>query len=105
MQKEAQEQLRVRLKLVILEFADQLGVTKACQEFNAPRASFYRWKQKSEKAGCSGLYRAGSIAYRHPRKTSPEVVENILVLPSQENCPCLEKGDRTAGSGMGGGKL
>ena len=49
MHKEAKEELRVRLKLVVLEFADQLGVTKACREFNIPRASFYRWKQKYEK--------------------------------------------------------
>ena len=46
MHKEAQEELSVRLKRIVLEFADHLGVTKACQEFNVPRASFYRWKQK-----------------------------------------------------------
>jgi hypothetical protein len=46
MQKEAQEELRVRLKVVVLELVDHLGVSKACQEFNVPRASFYRWKQK-----------------------------------------------------------
>ena len=34
MHKEAEEELRVRLKLVVLELADQLGVTKACSEFN-----------------------------------------------------------------------
>ena len=44
MNKEAREELRVRLKLIVLEFADHLGVTKVCQEFNVPRASFYRWK-------------------------------------------------------------
>ena len=40
MHREAKEELRVRLKLIVLEFADQLGVTKACREFNIPRASF-----------------------------------------------------------------
>src|SRR5215216_8091931 len=80
MHKEAQEELRVRLKLVVLEFAEHLGVTKACREFNIPRSSYYRWKQKYEKAGQSGLYRERPIAYRHPRRTSPEVVEKILDL-------------------------
>jgi len=51
MHQEAWEELRVRLKLVVLELASHLGVTKACREFNIPRSSFYRWKQKYEKAG------------------------------------------------------
>src|SRR4030095_10915110 len=80
MHKEAEEELRVRLKLVVLELADHLGVTKACREFNVPRSSFYRWKQKYQKAGQSGLDRERPIAYRHPRKTAPEVVEKILEL-------------------------
>ena len=45
MHKEAEEELRVRLKLVVLEFATCSGVTKACQEFKVSCASFYRWKQ------------------------------------------------------------
>ena len=46
MHPEAEEELRVRLKLIVLEFAEHLGVTKACQEFEVPRSSYYRWKQK-----------------------------------------------------------
>ena len=42
MHKEAEEELRVRLKLVVLELTPHLGVTKACREFNVPRSSFYR---------------------------------------------------------------
>ena len=34
MHKEAREELRVRLKLVVLEFVNHLGVTKACREFD-----------------------------------------------------------------------
>jgi transposase len=89
MHKEAKEELRVRLKLVVLEFADQLGVTKACQEFSIPPASFYRWKQKYEKAGCSGLFRKRPVAYRHPHRTSPEVVEKILVLRTEHQMGAL----------------
>lgn len=31
MHKETRKELRVRFKLVVLELAEQLGVTKACQ--------------------------------------------------------------------------
>ena len=83
MHQEAREELMVRLKLVVLELASHLGVTKACGEFNVPRSSFYRWKQKYEREGQSGLYRERPIAYRHPRRTSPEVVEKILAIRTE----------------------
>jgi transposase InsO family protein len=89
MHKEAQEELRVRLKVVVLELAQDLGVTKACQEFDVPRASFYRWKQKYEKAGRSGLYRNQPVAYRHPCRTSPEVVEKILAIRTEDQMGAL----------------
>ena len=66
--------------MVVLELADQLGVTKACREFDVPRSSYYQWKEKYEKAGQSGLYRERPIAYHQPHKTSPEVAEKILEL-------------------------
>ena len=40
MQKEVQEELRVRLKLAVIEYADEFGVTESCREFKVPRASF-----------------------------------------------------------------
>jgi transposase len=51
MRKEAREELRIRLKLVVLEHANHFGVTKACREFNVPRSTFYGWKQKYDKEG------------------------------------------------------
>jgi transposase InsO family protein len=83
MHPEAEEELRVRLKLVVLEFAQDWGVTKACREFEVPRSSFYRWKQKYEKAGQAGLYRERPVAYHHPSRTLPEVVEKILELRAE----------------------
>src|SRR6185295_14710854 len=83
MRKEVQEELRVRLKLVVLEHADHFGVTNACKEFNIPRSSFYCWKQKYEKEGRFGLYRNKPIAYRHPHRTSPEVMEKILAIRTE----------------------
>jgi transposase InsO family protein len=83
MHPEAEEELMVRLKLVVLEFAQDWGVTKACREFEVPRSSFYRWKQKYEKAGQAGLYRERPVADHHPSRTSPEVVEKILELRAE----------------------
>ena len=51
MHKEAREELRVRLKLVVLELANHFGVTKACKKFNVSRSTFYRWKQKYDEEG------------------------------------------------------
>ena len=84
MHKEAREELRVRLKLVVRELAHHLGVTKACREFDVPRSSYYRWKQKNEKAGQSGLYRERPVAYRHLHRTSPEVVEKIPEIRAED---------------------
>ncbi|MFC1922836.1 helix-turn-helix domain-containing protein [Chloroflexota bacterium] len=83
MHKEAREELRVRFKLAVLEYAHHIGVTKACREFNIPRSTFYRWKQKYDNEGRSGLYRKKPVAYSHPRKTSPEIVKKILELRAE----------------------
>ena len=89
MHKEAREELRARFKFVVLEYANQAGISKACREFNVPRSTFYYWKQKYENEGRSGLYRKKPIAYSHPRKTSPEVVEKILELRKEHQIGAL----------------
>jgi transposase len=63
MHKDAREELGARLKFVVLEYANHFGVTKACREFNVPRSTFYRWKQKYDKEGRSGLYRKKSPSH------------------------------------------
>ena len=80
MHKEAREELRKRLKLTVLEYAKHVSVTEACKEFNVPRSTFYRWKQKHDKEGRSGWVRKKPVAYNQPRKTSPAVIEKILEL-------------------------
>lgn len=77
---EAREELSLRLKLTVLEHAKYFGATEAYREFNVPRSSFYRWKQTYMHEGRAGLSRKKPIAYSHPRKTAPEVVEKILEL-------------------------
>jgi len=80
MHKEVKEELRVRFILAVLEYANHFGVRKTCKEFKVARSSFYRWKNKYDQEGQSGLYRKKPIAHSHPHKTSPEVVEKILVI-------------------------
>ena len=46
MHKEAREELDVKFKLIVLDLAEQFGVTKTCRDFKVPRSSFYRWKKK-----------------------------------------------------------
>jgi hypothetical protein len=37
MQQEAREELRIRFKLAVLEYAKHFGVTETCREFNVAR--------------------------------------------------------------------
>lgn len=80
MHKEVEEELRVRLMLVVIELAKELGVTKVCKEYNVPRSTFYRWKKRYEQEGRSGLYKKKPIPHSHPRKTPVEVIEKIVEL-------------------------
>lgn len=66
MHPKAREELQVRYKLVVLEYAKCVGVTKACREFETPRSSFYRWKKKYDAEGLSGLFRKKPIPNSHP---------------------------------------
>jgi transposase len=60
-----------------------LGVIRACHKFSVPPSSVYLWKQKYKKKGELGFYREQPVAYRHPRRTAPEVVEKILALRTE----------------------
>jgi transposase len=58
--------LKERLELIVLELAEYIGVEKACKEFEIPRSTFYRWKQKFEQQGPDGLYRKKPVAQNSP---------------------------------------
>lgn len=49
MHPEAEEELRVRLKLVVLDLADHLGVTKACREFEVLVPAFIVGNRNTRK--------------------------------------------------------
>jgi transposase InsO family protein len=80
MHPEAREELRLRFKLTVLEYAKHFSVTETCREFEIPRSTFYRWKQSYNQEVRVGLERKKPVAYSHPRKTSPEVIGKILEL-------------------------
>jgi len=71
----------VRLKKVILEYAEGIGNSaKACREWGVPRSAFYEWKEAYAKHGEVGLVRKRPIAKSHPNQLSAEVVEKSLHL-------------------------
>lgn len=80
MHAEAREELRVRFKITILEYAKVIGVSKTCREFDVARSTFYEWKKRYESQGRSGLYRKQPIAHHHPRKTPQTIIDKILEL-------------------------
>lgn len=67
--KAVREELRLRKKLMVLEYADLCGsVTKACKEFEVPRSSFYEWKKAYDLNGRAGLVR---------KSQSPRVIRGL----------------------------
>jgi transposase len=54
--KDVKVHLKLRKKLVVLEYAKQSGsVAKALKEFKVPKATYYKWKKISRKDGADGL--------------------------------------------------
>jgi len=81
MNQEVKDILNHRRKLTVLEYARLCGSnTKACQEFNLPRSTFYDWKIAFEKEGKAGFLRKKPIARNHPRKLKQNVVDKIIEL-------------------------
>ena len=84
--KEVKEELAARRKMMVLNYARELGnVVKTCREFEIPRSLFYKWKNSFDSEGKAGLYRKKPIGYHHPKQLQSEVVEKILHLRSTYN--------------------
>lgn len=77
------DELSVRYKMGVIEYAGVAGVMDACREFEVSQSTFYVWKNKYNLYGKAGLYRKNPIATSHPRKTSPDTVEKILNLRTE----------------------
>ncbi len=79
--KEVRDELKIRHKMAVLEYAHLCGNTrKACRDFEVTRSSFYTWKKAYDADGKAGLVRKKPIARSHPRQLSPDAVEKILYL-------------------------
>ncbi len=84
--KEVKEELAVRRKLMILNYAREIGkISKTCREFEVTRSLFYKWKKAFDLEGKAGLYRKEPIAYHHPKQLSQETIEKILHLRKTYN--------------------
>jgi transposase-like protein len=61
--KEVRDELRIRFKVLVLDFAKIYGNTsKASREFEVPRSTFYAWKKAFNAEGRAGLVRKKPIA-------------------------------------------
>ena len=84
--KEIKEELVVRRKMMILNYARETGkISKTCREFEVTRSLFYKWKKAFDLEGKAGLYRKKPIAYHHPKQLSQETIERILSLRKTYN--------------------
>jgi len=76
-----QDELRFRKKLAVLEYARECGNNiKAWREFEVPKSTFYLWKKAYEREGRAGLRRKKPVAYTHPKRIPPQVVEKVLQI-------------------------
>ena len=89
--KEVKEELAVRRKMMILNYARETGkVTKICREFEVTRSLFYKWEKTFDSEGKAGLYRKKPIAYAPPfllvTVRLPSVLKSVIVFLSETIC-------------------
>jgi len=81
MHKEVKSYLKLRKKILVLEYARIFGSNKkAYQALGIPKSTFYDWKKINKMYGEEGLKHKSPIARSHPRSLSQEVVDKILEL-------------------------
>jgi transposase InsO family protein/transposase-like protein len=79
--KDVKAYLKLRKKLMALEYARRSGsVKKALKEFNVPKATYYKWKKIFDKDGADGPLKKHPVAYNHPNKIKEKVIEKVLSL-------------------------
>jgi transposase-like protein len=69
-----------RLKVLRWSQDEPRQVARTCRHFGISRTAFYRWKQRYEAHGETGLGNRPRTPLRSPRATSREVVSKILYL-------------------------
>jgi transposase InsO family protein len=56
------------------------NVSEACRRARVSRATFYYWKPRFKEAGYAGLEKPQSHAPANPRKTSREIIEQVVAF-------------------------
>jgi transposase InsO family protein len=72
--------VRLRSKLMQMAASSSRGVSQACRHFGISRKTFYKWKQRYDEHGDSGLCDQSRTPRNSPAATPPEVVSKILYL-------------------------
>lgn len=81
MNKEVEDILNQRRKLLILKYAKVIGsVSQTCQDLGIARSSFYEWMKAFDREGEAGLLRKKPIPKSHPKKLKQSVIDKILDL-------------------------
>ena len=81
MNKEVEDILNQRRKLMILKYAKVIGsVSQTCQDLGIARSSFYEWMKAFDREGEAGLLRKKPIPKSHPKKLKQSVIDKILDL-------------------------
>ena len=81
MHKEVKSYLKLRKKLLVLEYARVFGSNlKAYKALGIPKSTFYEWKRTYDIYGEEGLKPKKPTAKSHPRSLSQDVVDKILEL-------------------------
>lgn len=83
MHPEAKKELRLRFKLIVLDYANHFGPSETCREFEIPTSTFYEWKKRYKKEGVTGLRYKKPIAETYPGKIT-QGVENIILQVRRE---------------------
>ena len=80
-QRLVRDELRLRWELEVLEYTRECGNNaEAWREFKAPKSTFYLWKKAYHREGRAGLKRKKPVAYTHPKRVTPQVVEKVLQI-------------------------
>ena len=75
-QRLVRDELRFRKKLAVLEYARACGNNaEAWREFDVPKSTFYLRKRAYDREGKARLKRGKPVAYTHPKRVPPKVIE------------------------------
>jgi transposase InsO family protein len=69
-----------RLKILRHATESTRGVARTCRHFGISRPTFYKWKQRFEADGATGLCDRSRRPQRSPRSTPAAVVSKVLYL-------------------------